>query len=77
MENRILTCDNLIKWGMIGLSRSVLCGEREEYVNHLIVQCLFTKDIWNSILNELYLKRIWGGGVDQGDGVLECDGYIC
>jgi hypothetical protein len=62
MENRILTWDNLIKRGMIGPSRCVLCGEREEYVNHLMVECLFTKEIWNSILNELHLKRIWGGG---------------
>jgi hypothetical protein len=36
---------------------------KEEYLNHLMVECLFTKYIWNSILKELKLKRNWGGGL--------------
>jgi hypothetical protein len=67
-ENRILTWDNLSKRGLIGPSRCVLCGEREESLNHLMVECLFTKEIWNSILNEFHLQRNWGGG-------LLCDCY--
>jgi hypothetical protein len=35
---------------------------KEESLNHLMVECLFTKEIWNSIIKELHLKRIWGGG---------------
>jgi hypothetical protein len=62
-ENKILTWDNLTKRGMIGPSRCALCGAKEESLNHLMVDCLFTKDIWNSILNELKLKRKWGGGL--------------
>jgi hypothetical protein len=58
-ENRILTWDNLSKRGLIGPSRCVLCGEREESLNHLMVDCLFTKEVWKSILNELsFTKRI-------------------
>jgi hypothetical protein len=86
IENRILTWDNLIKRGMIGPSRSMLCGEREEFVNHLMVECLFNKEIWNSILNELHLKRIWGGGpssafyrewIKEMEFWKELPGYIC
>jgi hypothetical protein len=61
-ENKILTWENLTKRGMIGPSRCVMCGDKEETLNHLLVECHFTKDIWISILKELKLKRNWGGG---------------
>jgi hypothetical protein len=39
----------------------------EETLNHLFVECNFTKDIWYSILKELKLNSFWEGGQ-----IIEC-----
>jgi hypothetical protein len=62
LEQKILTWEILIKRGIIGPSRCALCGEAEETLNHLFVDCNFTKDIWHSILKEQNLNIIWEGG---------------
>jgi hypothetical protein len=67
LEQKILTWENLIKRGLIGPSRCVICGENEETLNHLFVECQFTKDIWTLILKELKLNRLWEGGQ-----IIEC-----
>lgn len=45
LEQKILTWENLIKRGIIGPSRCALCGNSEETVFHLFVECRFTKNI--------------------------------
>jgi hypothetical protein len=59
IENRILTWDNLIKRGFVGPSRCFLCGKGEETINHLMVKCPFTRDVWNYLLKVLKVQRIW------------------
>jgi len=66
-EQKIVTWENLTKRGLIGPSRCVLCGENEETMNHLFVECHFAKDIWTLILKELKLNRFWVGGQ-----IIEC-----
>jgi hypothetical protein len=61
-ENKILTWDNLSKRGFCGPSRCVLCGEEEESINHLMVYCSFSKDVWEFILNVFQIQRVWGCG---------------
>jgi hypothetical protein len=62
LEQKILTWENLAKRGIIGPSRCVLCGNNEETMYHLFVECSFTKDIWFTILKELKLNSTWEGG---------------
>jgi hypothetical protein len=62
LEQRILTWENLVKRGIYGPSRCVLCGNDEETVYHLFVDCSFTKDIWFTIIKDLKLTNNWEGG---------------
>jgi hypothetical protein len=62
LEHKILTWENLVKRGFLGPSRCVLCGNNEENVSHLFVECSFTKDIWSTIQKELKLESAWEGG---------------
>lgn len=62
LEHKILTWENLVKRGMFGPSRCVLCGNNEENVRHLFVDCSFTKDIWYTIQKDLNFESNWEGG---------------
>jgi hypothetical protein len=62
IDNRILTWDNLLKRGFVGPSRCFLCGKGEETINHLMVYCSFTKEVWNYLLKVLKVQRIWECG---------------
>jgi len=62
LEQRILTWENLVKRGLNGPSRCILYGICEETVNHLFVDCNFTKELWNLILKDLKCDGIWEGG---------------
>jgi len=63
LEHKILTWEILIKQGIIGPSRCVLCGNAEETLNHLFIYCNFKKSIWLSILKEQNINNIWEGGL--------------
>ena len=62
LEQRILTWENLVKIVFHGPCRCILCGICEETVNHLFVDCNFTKEILNSILKDLNCDGVWEGG---------------
>jgi len=57
IENRILTWENMIKRGFVGPSRSVLCGGEEEKINLVMINCPFTKEVWNNILKVLKSQK--------------------
>ena len=67
LEQKILTWENLAKRGILGPSRCALCGNNEETIYHLFVECSFTKDIWVTILKELKLISTW-----EGRKIVEC-----
>jgi hypothetical protein len=67
LEKKILTWENLTKRGFEGPSRCVLCGINEENVNHLFVDCRFTKNIWFIIQKELKLESGW-----EGEQIVDC-----
>ena len=50
IENRIVTWDHLTKRGFVGPSRCALCGEEEETINHLMVICPVTKEVWKLLI---------------------------
>ena len=46
LRRRILTWDNLLKRGMTGPSRCVLCSSASETMNHLLNECYFSSELW-------------------------------
>ena len=50
LHNGILTADNLRKKGWALPSRCPLCTCAEETVDHLLLFCDFTKDVWKAML---------------------------
>jgi hypothetical protein len=61
LEQKILTWESLYKRGFLGPSRCVLCGLQEEKLKHLFVDCIFTKNIWATLLLELKIESVWEG----------------
>ena len=85
-EQKILTQDNLYKRGISGPSRCVLCGTHEKNLKQLFVDCIFTKNIWATILLELKIDSVWEGEqVDvccenwfkKKENCKELPGFIC
>jgi hypothetical protein len=48
-QNRILTWDNLWKWGFVGPSICHLCQQQEETMEHLLNQCPLSGEIWDQV----------------------------
>jgi hypothetical protein len=53
VENKILTWDNLQGRGWEGPNICHLCLKEPETVNHLLVNCYFTQQVWHIILRGL------------------------
>lgn len=53
MQKKILTGENMIKIIIFGPHRCALCRKALETMDHLFVDCIFTKDVWNFILQHL------------------------
>jgi hypothetical protein len=66
-EKKIITWENLAKRGLIGPSRCILCGEKEETMNHLFFECQLSKYIWSLIVKEVKIDNCWEGGQ-----IIEC-----
>jgi hypothetical protein len=86
LEQKILTWENLVKRGIVGPSRCVLCGNNEENVRHIFVDCSFTKDIWYIIQKDLNFESVWEGGqiadclqtwIKKKENYKEIPCYIC
>jgi hypothetical protein len=48
---RILMVDNLKRWGFQLVNRCCLCKKDEETINHLLIHCESTVDIWHLVFN--------------------------
>jgi len=59
LENRILTTDNFMRRGGMGPNVYVLYLKEEKIVQHLMVECPFTTEVWESLKAELRLSRPW------------------
>jgi hypothetical protein len=61
INNKILTWDILQKKGWVGPSYCILCGQQAEDINHLFIECIFTKSVWNKCEHLLQFKHQWVG----------------
>jgi hypothetical protein len=60
-EQKILTWDILQQKGWEGPSLCILCKQSTEDINHLFLQCTFTKLVWERIKTIQKIKRNWEG----------------
>lgn len=59
-ENRILTWDNYVRMGGLGSSCCLLCFEEVETMDHLIVQCVFSRSMWEDLRCIIGFPLVWG-----------------
>lgn len=59
MENKIITWDNFLKRGGMGLNICLLCYSHGEIVDHLMVHCPFTKIVWQEVKLALNIAQNW------------------
>jgi hypothetical protein len=58
IENKVLTWDNSLKRGWVGLGWCVLCRGSEEMVQHLFVNCSYTQKVWHAVCDELKIGNV-------------------
>lgn len=51
-RERLATIDRIKKWGSPLANRCVMCGEAEERITHLFIECEVAQRIWRSILGK-------------------------
>jgi ribonuclease HI/exonuclease III len=56
LHNSILTYDNLKRRGWEGPSRCPLCTQSEESIAHLLLQCDYSKKVWEILVGPLALQ---------------------
>ena len=55
-HNRCWTADRLAKRGLAHLEKFPLCDQEGETINHLLLSCVFARQIWFEILQGLGLQ---------------------
>jgi hypothetical protein len=58
IKNRVWTTDRLAKRGLPHPVACPLCDQAEESIQHILVSCVFARQIWTSILHNLGLLAI-------------------
>jgi hypothetical protein len=57
-HNRCWTSDRLARRGMDHPERCPLCGQHDETINHLLVSCVFTRQVWAGLFREVGLQEL-------------------
>lgn len=57
-KGRILTTDNLMRRGIITVSRCFLCKNSLDSCNHLLLECSITHKLWSTALSLLGLSWV-------------------
>jgi hypothetical protein len=76
-HNRCWTADRLAKRGLPHPERCPLCDQAEETINHLLVSCAFSRQVWFNILQWVGLQGLspqpedisfddWWAGMNSG-----------
>jgi len=60
-----LTGDNLSKRGFLGPFKCVLCKESLETINHLFLECSFSRVVWKVLLQDLSTRVNWPRTIAQ------------
>uniref|UniRef100_A0A0A9DF12 Reverse transcriptase zinc-binding domain-containing protein n=1 Tax=Arundo donax TaxID=35708 RepID=A0A0A9DF12_ARUDO len=58
INNRCWTADRLAKRGLQHPAACPLCDQAEEIIQHLLVECVFARQVWMEILQQLNLGTI-------------------
>ena len=58
INNRCWMADRLAKRGLPHLEACPFCDQEEETIQHILVGCVFTRQIWFSILQALHLPAL-------------------
>jgi hypothetical protein len=58
IKNRVWTGDRLAKRGLPYPAACPLCDQVEETIQHILVSCVFARQVWTLILNELGLLAV-------------------
>jgi hypothetical protein len=67
LNGKVLTWDFLQNKNFHGLGICSLCEKHSEDIQHLFIQCNFTKDVWSVVINSLQIR-----GVLQKESVALC-----
>jgi len=59
--NMCWTADRLAHRGLDHQDKCLLCDQQEETVQHILISCVFTRDIWWQILNKVGLQFLSPG----------------
>lgn len=52
VQYKILTLDNLQRRGFILVNRCVLCYDNEDSIDHLLIHCIYSREVFNSVLSQ-------------------------
>ncbi|WVZ97140.1 hypothetical protein U9M48_042695 [Paspalum notatum var. saurae] len=58
IKNRVWTADRLAKRGLPHPAVCPLCDQAEETIQHILISCVFARQVWTLILQELSLPAI-------------------
>ena len=58
IRNRCWTADRLEKRGLQHPERCVLCDQEEETIQHILTSCVFARQFWHTILQQLALATL-------------------
>ncbi|WMV19835.1 hypothetical protein MTR67_013220 [Solanum verrucosum] len=70
LHNRLQTTDRLQAWGMDVDQSCKLCKQQLESRDHIYVQCLFTQQVWERIMN--WLTWQWNSTTTWDDHLTWC-----
>lgn len=62
--NRCWTADTLARRGLDHQESCPLCDQQEETVQHILVSCVFARDIWFQVLSKVGLQFLSPGTAD-------------
>jgi hypothetical protein len=85
LEDRCWTADHLEMSGLSYLAACLLCDQEDENINHLLVSCVFSRQFWFHLLQQLGLAGLcpspsednldewWSSSINQVDGPRKID----
>jgi hypothetical protein len=56
--NHCWTANRLARWGLEHPEKCPLCDQEDETVQHLLVSCVFAREVWAQILSKVGLQHL-------------------
>jgi len=71
INRRLYTRDRLKKWGITNDILCLLCKEANETHQHLFFNCIFSRRLWQKLLNWLLINKVSNGWTEELTWVVE------